>query len=86
MTKLIPLLHNFSSKQPLEVLVVDLKVEHLCSLAAEVNVCCTLKNRFVLYPQVNNEHLDRFTLVLMGCRPFVGKEIVSSGSSSELLS
>ena len=67
-TKLIPLLQNFSSKQPLEVLVVDLKVEHLCSLAAEVNVCCTLKNknRFVLYPQANNEHLDRFTLVLMG--------------------
>ena len=36
--RLIPLLQRFSSKQPFEVLVVDLKNEHLSALAAEFNV------------------------------------------------
>ena len=36
--KLIPLLQKFSSKQPFEVLVVDLKADHLSALAAECNV------------------------------------------------
>ena len=36
--KLIPLLQKFSSKQPCEVLVVDLKADHLSALAAESNV------------------------------------------------
>ena len=34
----MPLLKNFSSKQPLEVLVVDMKTDLLSALAAEVNV------------------------------------------------
>ncbi len=37
-SKLIPLLQSFSSKQPLEVLVVDLKTGPLSLLAAEANV------------------------------------------------
>ncbi|CAI8047066.1 hypothetical protein GBAR_LOCUS26010 [Geodia barretti] len=37
LTKLLPLLETFPSKQPLEILVVDLKSDVLCSLAAEVN-------------------------------------------------
>ncbi|XP_064390621.1 eIF-2-alpha kinase GCN2-like isoform X2 [Halichondria panicea] len=36
-SKLIPLIQTFSSKQPLEVLAVDLKTEHLSLLAAESN-------------------------------------------------
>ena len=36
--KLIPLLQKFSSKQPFEVVVVDLKADHLSALAAECNV------------------------------------------------
>ena len=38
MNKLHPLLQSFSTKQHLEVVVVDLKSEVLCSLAAELNV------------------------------------------------
>ena len=37
--KLVPLLQRFSSKQPFEVLVVELKTGHLSALAAECNVC-----------------------------------------------
>ena len=38
MNKLHPLLQNFSMKQPLEVIVVELKCDILCSLAALLNV------------------------------------------------
>ena len=36
--KLIPLLQKLSSKQPFEVLVVELKADQLSALAAECNV------------------------------------------------
>ena len=38
MNKLHPLLQSFSTKQDLEVVVVDLEIDVLCSLAAELNV------------------------------------------------
>jgi hypothetical protein len=37
LTKLLPLLEAFPSKHPLEILVVDMKTDVLCTLAAEVN-------------------------------------------------
>lgn len=35
---MLPLFQKFSIKQQLEVMVVDLKPDVLCSLAAEINV------------------------------------------------
>lgn len=36
--KLLPLFQKFSMKQQLDVIVVDLKLDILCSFSAEVNV------------------------------------------------
>lgn len=68
-TKLIPLLQKFSSKVPLEILIVDLKADVLCSLAAEINryigssetkgLSCVVKTLSESHISHNRKHITK---------------------------
>ncbi len=77
-SKLIPLLQSFSSKQPLEVLAVDLKIGPLSLLAAETNV----RSAFTTYsPNESTDCADTSVLETITAHVAILHELINKESN-----